>query len=244
MSKKLEPCKTVVLRIWLTVEIARFAISVVVIAWEKLLMKPAICLVRDQKFAVLSAGYLKPSMIRLMSMIICIHKEVANMVKSVLSEKVEIRESKTHKRGMFAIESILKGEVVFIKGGCILKREQIFSTEVINSYLSIDDLYFLGATNLEEEERIKLYINHSCSPNCGIRGEITFVAMRDINANEELTIDYAFLDNEDYSFPCTCGERCCRSVVTGRDWKRKEIQEKYFAFFAAYLKEKILKGQE
>jgi SET domain-containing protein len=166
------------------------------------------------------------------------------MVKSVLSEKVEIRESKTHKRGMFAIELISKGEVVFIKGGHVLKREQIFSTGVINSYHPIDDLYFLGAINAEEEDGIKLYINHSCNPNCGIRGEITFVALRNINSNEELTIDYAFLDNEDYSFLCSCGEQCCRSVVTGRDWKRKEIQEKYFDFFAMYLKEKILKGQE
>ena len=76
--------------------------------------------------------------------------------------------------------------------------------------------------------------NHSCNPNCGLRGEITFVAIRDIAADEELTIDYAFVDNEDYSFTCTCGEKCCRSVVTGRDWKRKEIQEKYLPYFAAY----------
>lgn len=166
------------------------------------------------------------------------------MVKSVLSEKVEIRESKTHKRGMFSKEPLKKGEVVFIKGGHILKRDQIYSSGVINSYHPIDDNYFLGAMNREEEEWIKLYINHSCNPNCGLRGEITFVAMRDINTNEELTIDYSFVDNEDYSFMCTCGEDCCRSTVTGRDWKIEEIQQRYFDFFAAYLKEKIIKGQD
>ena len=166
------------------------------------------------------------------------------MVKSVLSEKVEIRESKMHQRGMFAIQPIRKGEVAFIKGGYILKREQIFSSGVINSYYPIDDMYFIGATNIDEEDGIKLYINHSCNPNCGIRGEISFVTMRDIEANEELTIDYAFLDNEDYSFLCTCGETCCRKTVTGHDWKRKEIQEKYFDYFAVYLKEKILRGQD
>ena len=164
------------------------------------------------------------------------------MVKSVLSEKVELRSSKAHGKGMFAKEPIKIGEVVFIKGGHILKREQIFSSGVINSYHPIDDSYFLGAMNSDEEDGIKLYVNHSCDPNCGIRGEITFVAMRNIAADEELTIDYAFLDNEDYSFRCTCGESNCRSVVTGRDWQIKEIQEKYFNFFAAYLKEKILNG--
>jgi len=165
------------------------------------------------------------------------------MVKSVLSEKVEIRESNTQGMGMFAIRLIRKGEVAFIKGGHILKKEQVFSSGVINSYHPIDDLYSLGATNIEEEEGIKLYINHSCNPNCGIRGEITFVAIRDIEADEELTIDYAFLDDEDYSFHCNCGEQCCRLNVTGRDWVLKDIQEKYFDYFAAYLKEKIVKEQ-
>ena len=160
------------------------------------------------------------------------------MVKSVLSDKVELRESMTHKRGMFAREPLKKGDVVFIKGGNTLRREQIFSSGVINSYHPIDDTYFLGAMNSDEEEGIKLYVNHSCNPNCGLRGEITFVAIRDIATDEELTIDYAFLDNEDYSFMCTCGEKCCRSIVTGRDWRRKEIQEKVFRLFRGLFKGK------
>jgi SET domain-containing protein len=165
------------------------------------------------------------------------------VVKSVMSGKVEIRESKTHQKGMFAVRSIKKGETTFIKGGYILKREQIFSSGLINSYYPIDDQYFLGAVNIDEEDGIKLYINHSCNPNCGIRGEITFVAIRDIDPDEELTTDYAFLDNEDYSFKCNCGESCCRSIITGSDWKIKEIQDKYFNYFAVYLKEKILCGK-
>jgi hypothetical protein len=176
-------------------------------------------------------------------MIFFIHKEGSYMVKSVLCEKVEIRDSKKHKRGIFAKQYLKKDEVVFIKGGHILKRDQIFSSGMINSYYPIDDMYFLGATNIDEEDGIKLYINHSCNPNCGIRGEITFVALRDIAANEELTIDYAFIDNEDYSFQCNCGEPGCRSIVTGHDWKLQSIQEKFFNYFAAYLKEKIQKGQ-
>ncbi|PKO03901.1 MAG: hypothetical protein CVU43_00630 [Chloroflexi bacterium HGW-Chloroflexi-5] len=141
---------------------------------------------------------------------------------------------------MFAKDFITKGEVVFIKGGHILKRDQIYSSGTINSYFPIDDNYFLGAVQSYEEDDIKLFVNHSCNPNCGIRGEITFIAIRDIAVNEELTIDYAFVDNEDYSFNCSCGELLCRNVVTGFDWKRKDIQEKYFPYFAAYLQNKII----
>lgn len=161
------------------------------------------------------------------------------MVKSVYSPKVEIRKDSLNGKGLFAKEKIYKDEIVFIKGGHILTREEIFSSGVINSYFPISDDYFLGATNLEEEDGIKLYQNHSCNPNCGLRGEITFIAMRDIDKDEELTTDYGFIDNEDYSFVCTCGSKDCRGVVTGFDWKNKVLQNKYYSYFAQYLKDKI-----
>lgn len=161
------------------------------------------------------------------------------MIKSIISEKVEIKASKINSLGMFAKEFISKGEIVYIKGGHILSRDELFSSSVINSYLPISDDYYIGACTLEEEENIKLYNNHSCDPNCGMRGEITFVAIRDIYVGEELTVDYAFIDNEDYSFECHCGSKKCRHIVTGFDWKIKKLQDEYYQYFAQYLKEKI-----
>ena len=161
------------------------------------------------------------------------------MIKSFVSKKIVIEKSAIHGKGMFAKEFIKKGEVVFIKGGHILEKSEVFSSEKINSYLPIDDFYFIGAKEKKEEELIKLYINHSCNPNCGLRGEITFVAITDINQNEELRCDYAFIDNEDYSFKCTCGNENCRKVITGTDWKIKEIQAKFKSYFSTYLIKKI-----
>lgn len=136
------------------------------------------------------------------------------IIKSILSDKVEIRNNSLNGKGIFATDFIKKGEIVFIKGGHLLTKKDIFSSGVINSYFPISDEYFLGATNRDEEDAIKLYENHSCNPNCGLRGEITFVAMRDIDKDEELTTDYAFIDNEDYKFECTCGSENCRKVIT------------------------------
>ena len=161
------------------------------------------------------------------------------MISSRLSDKVEIRTNALNGKGIFAKEDIKKDEVVFIKGGHILKRDELFSSGVINSYFPLNDEFLLGATNKEEEESIKLYENHSCNPNCGLHGDIVFVAMRDIKKDEELTVDYAFIDNEDYSFKCTCGSDNCRGIVTGYDWKIKELQDKYYGYFAQYLKDKI-----
>jgi SET domain-containing protein len=161
------------------------------------------------------------------------------MLKSFISPKVEIRRSRLNGVGMFAKGDIKKGEIVFIKGGHVLTREQLFSSGIINSYLPIDDNYFLGATSKREETDIKLYLNHSCQPNCGVRGEITFLAMVDISKDTELTIDYCMVDNEDYEIKCNCGTPSCRKIINGFDWKKKELQEKYKGYFARYLQDKI-----
>lgn len=161
------------------------------------------------------------------------------MVKSMMSDKVEIREGSLNGKGIYAKENIKAGEIVFIKGGHVLTRDKIYSSGVINSYFPISDKYFLAAENKDEEEFIKLYQNHSCNPNVGLHGEITFVAIRDIKKDEELTVDYAFIDNEDYTFKCTCGSENCRGIITGYDWKIKKLQDKYYDYFAQYLKDKI-----
>ena len=63
-------------------------------------------------------------------------------MKSVLSEKVEVRGRSIDKRGLFAKEFIHAGEIVYIKGGHILSRDELFSSGVINSYLPNSDDFF------------------------------------------------------------------------------------------------------
>jgi hypothetical protein len=84
-----------------------------------------------------------------------------------------------------------------------------------------------------------LYSNHSCDANLGMRGEITFVAMRDIRAGEELTHDWATTDDDDYSIECKCGTPNCRKILTGKDWQLAQLQKRYAAYFSAYLARKI-----
>ena len=55
--------------------------------------------------------------------------------------------------------------------------------------IQIDDDLFIAPVTDEERELSMLYSNHSCDANIGMRGEITFVAMRNVRAGEELTHD-------------------------------------------------------
>jgi hypothetical protein len=84
-----------------------------------------------------------------------------------------------------------------------------------------------------------LYSNHSCDANLGIRGEITFVAIRDIAAGEELTHDWCTTDDDSCSVTCNCGAPNCRGTLTGKDWQRPDLQEKYAGYFSTYLQRKI-----
>jgi len=127
---------------------------------------------------------------------------------SYRSPKTEVRESKIHGRGLFARAEIGKGEIVAIKGGHIIDRETLrreITLRLGPVEIQIDDNLFIAPVADEERESSMLYSNHSCDPNLGVRGEITFVAMREIHPDEELTHDWAMTDDDDYSVECNCG---------------------------------------
>jgi len=164
------------------------------------------------------------------------------MIKTITSNKTEVREKSLNGFGTFAIEDIKKGEMIYIRGGTLLTKDEIFhytNEDCPDGYWPITDEFWLGALCEEDFALQKAYVNHSCDANSGIRGEITVVAMRDIKKGEEITQDYGLLDNSNYSFRCACGSPNCRKIVTGYDWMLEELQNKYYDYFAAYLKEKI-----
>jgi SET domain-containing protein len=168
------------------------------------------------------------------------------MSLSYRSPKTEVRESLIHGRGLFATAKIDKDEIVAVKGGHIVDgktlREKI--TPVLGPVeIQIDGNLFIAPISAEEREGSMLYSNHSCDANLGMRGEITFVAMRDIPAGEELTHDWATTDDDDYTLQCKCGAATCRGTLTGKDWQRPELQEKYAGYFSAYLTAKIARSK-
>jgi len=161
---------------------------------------------------------------------------------SYLSPKTEVRESKIHGRGLFATADIVKDEIVAVKGGHIVDRKTLrekITPRLRAVEIQIDDDLFIAPVADEERELSMLYLNHSCSANLGVRGQITFVAMRDIRSSEELTHDWATTDDDDYSIECKCGAPNCRKILTGKDWQRPELQRRYAGYFSAYLARKI-----
>lgn len=161
------------------------------------------------------------------------------MTSSYLNLKCEAREHPHGGCGVFARQPISKGELISLWGGKIVRKQDLDPTmpRFTQRVLQIDEgLYILTAENVEPND----CFNHSCDPNLGFSGQIGLVAMRDIEAGEELTFDYAMSDGEPYDeFECYCGKPGCRKKITGNDWKLPELWLKYDGYFSPYLERRI-----
>jgi len=142
-------------------------------------------------------------------------------------------------RGTHARVAIAPGEVVAAFGGYMVSGDVFAVLPAQRRSLSIqvaDDLYLVGPDQPDPNDMV----NHSCDPNCGILGSSVLVAIRPIAAGEELCYDYAMSDGSPYDeFECSCGTALCRGHITGDDWSRPELIERYKGWFSAYLQARI-----
>jgi hypothetical protein len=161
---------------------------------------------------------------------------------SFLSLKCEVRPAGD--RGGYTViakEPIAKGELIVVWSGTLVDSSELASlpANVKRHSLQVeDDHYLVSLTDCEPPD----YVNHSCAPNAGLSGQIGLIAMRDIRAGEEVTYDYAMSDGSPYDeFDCCCGAEQCRGRVTGEDWKRSELWQRYQGYFSPYLQRRINK---
>jgi len=100
-----------------------------------------------------------------------------------------------------------------------------------------DGLYTISSDDLEDWEPL----NHSCEPNIWYgENELTLVAMRNIEAGEELMIDYClFSSDKELEFECACGHKECRKKVTGQDYQKKDLIKKYQGHFYIPVQNKV-----
>lgn len=156
------------------------------------------------------------------------------------SRWAEVRASGLHGRGLFATRRIPRDTAVI---------------EYVGEYLGKEAANVLGLRHFEDarmtgagavylfivndawdldgnfEYNTARLINHACDPNCDAQiddgDRIWIVALRDIDAGEELTFNYGF-DLEDYhDHPCRCGSRRCVGYIVAEelwpDLRRAEV---------------------
>ncbi len=156
---------------------------------------------------------------------------------SFLTDKVALFETPSHGIGAISIEPIAEKELVAVFGGVIISYQELMSLseEQRSMVLQVDiDRFSFSDTVMPPD-----HINHSCAPNLGFSDSFTLLAMRDIGVGEAVTFDYAMADSIAFDeFDCLCGSLFCRGRVTGNDWMRPDLQERYASWFSPYLKKR------
>jgi SET domain-containing protein len=128
--------------------------------------------------------------------------------------RLEIRESRIHHRGVYALEPIpAHRKVIEYTGERLNRRDAKRRDRGSVTYLfSVDDYWTLDGSVGGSGAEI---INHSCDPNlrsCVFKGHILYIAKRPIRRGEELTVDYRFPHTVEH-IPCRCQSATCRGTI-------------------------------
>ena len=162
-----------------------------------------------------------------------------------LSPKLEVVDSpEKGGKAVFAKQPLASGELVALWGGYIIDQAGLDKLPLNEQghTVQVSDGHFLAPLNMDEPAD---QINHSCQPNCGLQGQIMLVAMREIQAGEEITFDYAMTDSSPFDeFECGCGATLCRGKVTQYDWMLPDLWKRDAGYFSPYLANKIKKLKE
>ena len=136
--------------------------------------------------------------------------------------RIEVRESRVHGRGVYAIKLIPKGaRIIEYTGKRVLWEHAPDDLADPHTFLfGLDNgTEVIDPTTGGNEAR---WINHSCDPNCEAIEEderVFIYALRDLQPGEELFYDYALQVDEPVTrevaegWKCFCGSSRCRGTM-------------------------------
>jgi len=145
-------------------------------------------------------------------------------------ENFYYKNTEKYGKSIFVTREFKKDEIIFTVCGPISKNPSIYT-------VPIDFDLFMDPIGPGK------YLNHSCEPSCGIKNRTQIVATRDLEKDEEITIDYAMLVPVRQDYPrvninvptCKCGSKICRGEFGNYEELSSELREKYKGYISDYL---------
>jgi len=127
-------------------------------------------------------------------------------------DDVDVRPSGDKGLGVFARRAFRKGEFIFRRRHVRILTESELATATEWERMHLEELDFDRYAVLAAPG---CYLNHSCEPNA-MRHGVTVFAWRDIDVDEEITIEYRLnAYDDDSSSPCCCGAASCTGTIVG-----------------------------
>ena len=158
--------------------------------------------------------------------------------------RIEFRTSRISGNGMFAREPIKNGEAVCIVGGTVMSDEEFAAFQA--TYRNYNAIQIDDHLHLVEDPQVTRTLegsmNHSCDSSTWMGNDAALVARRDLAPGEEATVDYALFTTQStwmLDTRCRCGSPHCRRIITGDDWRREDVQERYRDHFSPFINRRI-----
>ncbi|MCB1498480.1 MAG: SET domain-containing protein [Bauldia sp.] len=130
------------------------------------------------------------------------------------TQLVEVRECHPEHKGVFAKAKIRKDELIgFFDGKAVivdLDRKDEFDTFWWRQslHLRLDGSKLLCLLPQWEPDGVD-FLNHSCRPTARVEDKLYVYADRDIDAGEEITVDYRTFNIIPEGIRCWCPNRSC-----------------------------------
>ncbi|HIH52166.1 MAG TPA: SET domain-containing protein [Nanoarchaeota archaeon] len=167
---------------------------------------------------------------------------------------IHIKNSSIEGKGIFASSDIKKGEIICHMTGNPISVEEL-KKRYVSGEVRVDDPFQIKDDTYLLLDSPYLFINHSCSPNSGIREVSILVAIKDIKKEEEITYDYSTTEwsdrtiwgidwQEKWIMKCNCKSDNCRKEVKEFFLLPDELKKDYSAkkILPSFILEKINKN--
>jgi len=147
------------------------------------------------------------------------------------NRKAIVKNTKKFGVGVFAKNKIRKGEVIAAFDGPIFSYDyEYWNEDLLNHVIQFAPRLW------RDSNGIARLINHSCEPNCGIKGLFKIVAIRDIEKGEQITWDYEMSEkNRHWRMRCRCGHKECRKIIGNHKNMPAKVRAKYKGYLSRWL---------
>lgn len=146
-------------------------------------------------------------------------------------KKYLIKTSSIHGKGIYLNQPVKKDETIFIFTGQEVTITSGYWFHKPNA-LQIGYAKWL----MPKKGAAGEFLNHCCSPSAGIKGRNRIVAMRDLQKDEEVTIDYALSESYPlWHMRCHCQAKNCRKVIKPYQDMPSWRMKKYMNYTSRYL---------
>ena len=155
---------------------------------------------------------------------------------------LEVRPSAIGGHGLFAIAAIDTGVVVIRLGGRLVS-----TAELHRMFDEATDDHDVDTVAVDVDVHLVLpagtvahYANHDCEPTMWPLDSYELATRVPVAVDDELTLDDGLISADPtFRMGCTCGAVTCRSVVTGEDWRRPELVQRYGGHWPTGLQRRI-----